>query len=641
MKAGEVAIGEILKASETYYRIPYYQRRYVWDQDNWKQLWDELCSPPEECFLGAIIVKTIDDAIKQVHYRDVIDGQQRLTTFMLLTRAIIDEFLGGSESLEKIEDEGLRDILCCKKEDYDNEGNTSRKYFIRLEQSRINKVDFDAVIKGEYQNLGVDKYEEYKSKNNIIAGYLFFKKEIKEKRDNGEVQTIIGVINRLKNTIAKTAVLIDVKANENEQLIFDTINTAGVKLTCADIVKNYLFRRVKELYKDERKTDTLYDDNWAEVFEVNPEIADEWYSTTVIGKSSERARIELFLQSFGIIKGIFNPNDKEHNLEKLAKLYSDYIANINTISQIEAFVKELCDAGKIYKKYFIDLVDEIKSHGLVFYDKNESKDDNAIMHVLQIVSYLNTTTCDSYILKTILDKDNVADKLNELEYYLIRNYIYEQRTDKNFNKEIANVVRGELVKGEDTKYSISYLIKRNDLSDTRIRESINDIENDSAKLILYWVELYRNYVVGGDLTAKYPLDKKAIQLEHIMPQSWKENWAIDYRAQIENFDSLTEEDKEKAIETLDKNRDATVRRLGNMTLLRAKKNDELSNASFIKKIEGFDSANGKKKIDGYKKCCCAMITTQDVLGKTEWNEQEINYRTDNLFKYICEIWKLN
>src|SRR5262245_23496730 len=71
--------------------IPRFQRGYSWEERNFKELWEDLCAnvlENKQHFFGTMLVSSSESDGKEVH--DVIDGQQRLTTFMILFRAMLD-----------------------------------------------------------------------------------------------------------------------------------------------------------------------------------------------------------------------------------------------------------------------------------------------------------------------------------------------------------------------------------------------------------------------------------------------------------------------------------------------------------------------------------------------------------------------
>lgn len=71
-------------ATPSYYDIPFFQRAYVWDYDNWNELLSNLTSKNQNHFLGSIILKNELATSGNVSRFSVIDGQQRLTTLSVL-----------------------------------------------------------------------------------------------------------------------------------------------------------------------------------------------------------------------------------------------------------------------------------------------------------------------------------------------------------------------------------------------------------------------------------------------------------------------------------------------------------------------------------------------------------------------------
>ena len=86
-------------ALDVQFRVPLYQRPYVWERDRqWEPLWDDVVSLAERYlnaeshlahhFLGAVVVRQQPSPVGTLEIRDVIDGQQRLTTLQLLGDAV-------------------------------------------------------------------------------------------------------------------------------------------------------------------------------------------------------------------------------------------------------------------------------------------------------------------------------------------------------------------------------------------------------------------------------------------------------------------------------------------------------------------------------------------------------------------------
>ena len=124
----------------THFVVPFFQRSYVWEVDNWNELWDNIIDVKDqitkkqktEHFIGTIIVKQkLTEEIGSVKY-DLVDGQQRLTTLCLLIRALYDT----------CQDASLKEWIYPKIIFKDSFGRTH----IRIEHSRIDKEYFSQIM---------------------------------------------------------------------------------------------------------------------------------------------------------------------------------------------------------------------------------------------------------------------------------------------------------------------------------------------------------------------------------------------------------------------------------------------------------------------------------------------------------------
>ena len=80
-----------LFSGQKQYKIPRYQRRYVWDNTNWETLWQDIIQFPNKHFTGTVI--TYKD--EEDKFPEIVDGQQRLTTFQVIFCIIRDLFESG------------------------------------------------------------------------------------------------------------------------------------------------------------------------------------------------------------------------------------------------------------------------------------------------------------------------------------------------------------------------------------------------------------------------------------------------------------------------------------------------------------------------------------------------------------------
>ncbi|HRH22363.1 MAG TPA: DUF262 domain-containing protein, partial [Candidatus Paceibacterota bacterium] len=104
---------------KTVFNIPKYQRAYSWEENNWRELWDDIknivLEKDKEHFLGAIIYYHGSSNNHKYSHYDVIDGQQRLTTLTILMRVIYEKLRENNEEIYiRFSDEIYKKYICNK-----------------------------------------------------------------------------------------------------------------------------------------------------------------------------------------------------------------------------------------------------------------------------------------------------------------------------------------------------------------------------------------------------------------------------------------------------------------------------------------------------------------------------------------------
>ncbi|MEQ9009382.1 MAG: DUF262 domain-containing protein, partial [Ekhidna sp.] len=304
MDAGKRSINDIFNGNRVL-EIPFFQRAYVWGDEQWERLLQdmELVSQTNKpYFLGSVILKqhgtTTGQSIGDV--RTVIDGQQRLTTLNLFFKVLCLK-TGTNSSFERV----FKLI--------DNA--------IALKHNHNDIEDFNAILE-----MNEDVRAE--GEGSIIEAYNYF-------RDNIDTSKI-DFQSILKNIMF---VGIDLDKEEDEQQIFDTINSLGVRLTTAELLKNYFFGRndIQE-----------YENYWKSVFEKDSDTKEFWDREIVAGRL-RRNNIDLFFYSFLQIK-IQDPKlkvkaDDKKQLGKVEGLFDSYK---RLITEYSVSSKELIKEIKEY-----------------------------------------------------------------------------------------------------------------------------------------------------------------------------------------------------------------------------------------------------------------------------------------------------
>ena len=212
---------------------------------------------------------------------------------------------------------------------------------------------------------------------------------------------------------------------------------------------------------------------------------------------------------------------------------------------------------------------------------------------------------------------------------------------KDFAKLESFVVRRKLsTKGTHDYTSKCYSIIKNGIdalvesdlanadsgiSDLDIKRYLSDTKDDTAKMILFCIELYRRREDAMDVNV---LEYK-YTLEHIMPRRWETYWST-----VPIMDGETTLDMQS--DEAKQHRKLAIESIGNKTLLTCNLNSSLRNASYSKKVLG----DGDKK-PGYKLHTMLLLTKEVVTmheSDTNWDENSISKRADNLYLEFLTLW---
>ena len=580
-------------------KIPFFQRGYVWNISNWEDILQDLLDFEKSHFLGSLILKQQEKQTGKPKEVLVIDGQQRLTTLSVLLRAVYNSFDQETQENCKL---SLQNYLFFKK------NQTDKNFIVKIEHSKIDRKYFQKIINNEitheeYNAIIIENpvTKTHSKDNNILQCYKYFSEKLKEVEEHNRIE----LFNRLLDQENKILVIIDLSEKENEQAIFDTINSAGVRLSSADIIKNALFQKALELFDDENEVIEIYKASWENVFSGNEEVIHFWDTPRATGRLM-RDNIEILLHAIAVIKGFFDPD--KHTLSDLSNLYKLYISKFSK-EELQNFINEISKYALVYK-------DKI----LVFNTSSLFNFQDAYARLFHILHVCEISTFHPYILWLFYKYENneteLLKELHKIEIFVIRRMITKSET-KSYNKLCKELIKDNSV--IDNKIS--------EFTETEIMNGLNSISNKNATLLLFWVELYRR---ANDKKQSVKELKYNYSLEHIMPQKWEEYWnSVDI---VDN-----EGNKINDIELAKKERFSKIYYLGNMTLLNSSLNTSLRNYEFKRKIKG----EGKKK--GIKDYADLGITRFDIIvpyenGDTVWNEKKITDRTNSLSKDILTIW---
>lgn len=227
-------IQDILAQENRQYIVPIYQRAYKWTEEEVTRLVKDIlnCSKKEkEHFVGSIVyqcpVKTPDFSNLKFH---LVDGQQRLTTMMLITKAL---YL-IAKPVSKTDTDASYVVSKTKRIIYIDVDDLTRGY--KIHPSKKDALAFNSIISAEsIEEVDNDPQISKESHlyNNFIRAYSLLKKAVE---DGMNIKSDIYDQGILK----LTAVEITLDYDEDAQEIFESINSLGVPLSNADLIRNYL-----------------------------------------------------------------------------------------------------------------------------------------------------------------------------------------------------------------------------------------------------------------------------------------------------------------------------------------------------------------------------------------------------------------
>jgi uncharacterized protein with ParB-like and HNH nuclease domain len=568
MDAGKRTINDIFNGNRIL-EIPFFQRAYVWGDEQWERLLEDMehvSQTNKPYFLGSVILKQqpTNTGNKVGDKRTLIDGQQRLTTLSIFFKVLS---LKSGDDYEFNRMFKLRDLIAI--------------------QHNHNDIDAYEIV------INLTELKDLSATDNITKAYTYFKSNLNaEKLD-------------INNILAKILFVgIDLDENEDEQQIFDTINSLGVKLTTAELLKNYFFNR------DEISTYTTY---WKNVFEKDEETKNYWDREITAGRL-KREFIDLFFFSYLQIK------------------IQDKNLNVKTEDKIEfSKVEQLFESYKKFIKDYLNndkksILSEIKDYALLFqenfdYDivENELTNNSGIERINAIIFGLDTSTLIPYVLyvlKNVANNNERNELFDFLETYIMRRMVAHANT-KNYNQLFTDrLINNEILsKSKFLEFLEGQADKVNFLpSDEELKNGFESsyLINKQSAGILYFIE---SKIRNRQLQSTQLLGINKYSLEHLMPKKWENNWG-----KLSN-----QEDKIK--------RNRKLLTLGNLTIITQALNSTIRDANWTIKRKG----KGDKK--GLNTYSAGLETISSYLTLDEWNEQTIEQRAEFLYNNAKEIWK--
>jgi len=596
------------------YVIPMFQRQYVWKEDRQlDRIWDDLKTKTEQRldnkstsphFLGAIVISLLPTFGRQVQAYDVIDGQQRLTTFQVLLNAFRDV---ASALESEFADELNKYII--------NEGIMEDKAVERYKvwPTQVDRPQMKALVDCGSQDgvAAIEKTELGRKKTGVepimIAAYHYFFRQINEfiAAPFGETapsERIEALFHALKHDLA--LVSIELEGGDDPQVIFETLNGFNEPLLPTDLLRNFVFQRAyREKREENDKTpDDLYNEYWL------PFDHHFWKREEKQGRL-KRPRVDLFFQHFLAMKQATDIN--------VGRLYHDYKIWIETnkpYPSVEDELKDTVHFAGVFKKL---ITPEEHSELSDFAGMLNTFD---VKTILPLILFLSG--------EVGLQGEPLKQVLLSLESFLVRRAVCGLTT-KNYNRLFLQLVEGlrgqedvcdalhtELLKGEgeavvwpdDATFSHAWLTKK---LYNELKPSIR------LQYILKRVEQAKRSAKNEDIHIR-----SSLTIEHVMPVTWETHWPLpDGRMAKSSLERMFDDDPDLDADR----RDQLIHTLGNLTLLTQPLNSSIRNGAWSDKQPEITKQS-------------ALALNRDFLDYPVWNEETIEARGRNLLTHALAIW---
>lgn len=566
--------------------VPFFQRPYVWGNKDFEALIDSLDDSPE-ClmpFFGSVILQEI---VEESGEYLIIDGQQRCMTFSIIIRAILD-VCKDEHVLSITQKSNLISYIYNVKVD----AHRNETYSMKLTPSNPDQMTYEKIMDAKAERP-VEIEDE--TKDPIENAYKYFFDYFSE-----DEARILSVFNRI-DAENKSIIKITLSKKDDEQKIFDSVNSLGKTLSNADIIKNYIFQKLREKAKDdkERKDEItkLYYKYWDSIF-ASEEKRYFWNKEITVGRV-KTDNLECFLKDFAIIKKIYTAKTTTGSYG-LCNAFKEHVNGMES-KELEKLVKEI----NAYAKVYYDYKEEFEELNVLAWN-------DSVNRLLLILNELDTTTFNPYILMVLKKKAKEAkSRFLNLERFILKRFIFDGTT-KNYNQ-----VCEKLLSSSDDKAYLDEYMEESPVNNTTYKDRFRKFTNRQARLLLFLIEMKKREGVEEKYSDTFKIS--TYSLEHIMPKKWHDNW-LD----VDSYDEEGKEVDRNNVEGFNANRDLAIKSLGNMALLTTKLNTSISNSDIKTKMEG---KKGKKSKDGIKKYASSLITTKDIIDVYDetgkWDERNI------------------
>lgn len=589
--------------------IPVYQRRYSWkakvgtktDKEEYgptRSFWEAVEKLAKKYFsreqgdnavhphyFGALLVEEMGEgANPQLHMYDVVDGQQRLTTISVALMALIGVATkAGNAFKDKFKNE-FADYLFA--EEFSNP---------RLWPRNLDREQYENLLSKTYENYQRKKPSSNQTNNEsmVAIAYNFFHENFAEFVDNKNAGDITKPLEALRDALLDgfDLAVIPLHPNDEAQLVFEAMNKAALPLTTFDLIRNDILYRVKKVdAEDDLKffNSALWQqfeqDFWNATYKNPVKHIEEYIARALIAKSP----IEL------------NPN----NVNQVVNAYKHFFTQQNKDGKsVKEEVEEISQYANTYK-HLADLPSGTNEHNLKFgYFKEHHKNVGVLLPAIFVIA-----TCNA-------EQQEKQRMLNLLESWFIRKGLVSKNPSSHHSQQVPLIC--EQINRNPNYTAFSKFLRATEfISDVELETELPNAQINTGPSGVI------NYVFKKIIQHQTPQNRTeyrnlVFEIDHLVPQQWQKNvtWNNALLSETNNDPSIVA----RKIQTI-----------GNLTPLAKGTNISKSNRSWNPVTEETGARYWLKE--------SSLKMNEKLAEKETWAIRDIDERSKQLAKVICEIW---
>jgi uncharacterized protein with ParB-like and HNH nuclease domain/predicted transport protein len=565
MNAQDIRLTELIEGPKQFI-VPVFQRDYSWGTKHCLQLWKDIVrvggdDKAKAHFVGSVVYIAAEETSAKITRWLLIDGQQRLTTLTVLLAALRNRLPNGDPNAQPAADEDalptrpeLEDYYLCNAH---GKGDRHQKLHLR----RADQETLVALLDGKDQNGTVSE--------RIRENFEFFEEQLA----NADLDLVYRGIKKL--------VAVDVcltRGQDDPQMIFESLNSTGLDLTQADLIRNFVLMR-----QDEQLQTQLYQDYWQPI-----ELA---------FSARYRTDFDKFVRDYLTLELKPSKQLKADEIYQQFRTYFHSTGGDNPIGDILANLKRF---GNYYVAFSLGQ------------ETNEKLGEafRRLRLLVEVASPVVLRLYDCYDRAKTLSLDEFVQAVESLESYVFRRSVCDMQT-RSLGQIFSSLAYR--IKEDAPLLSLKVALhrqgkKRRFPTDAEFREGLETRDVYDMRHCHYLLDRLEN-------DSKEEIGTGKFTIEHVMPQN--EDLCAEWQAMLgANWKSLQE---------------TWLHRLGNITLTAY--NPEYSDLPFEKKKALVDKQGKQVGFD-----FSPLRLNKFIREQAAWTEAKIEKRGKDLAAKAVGIW---